>query len=427
MSICGVPFRSLTCGLSHHISAGLRRPRPHIQFYRERKLSIGSRLRYAEPRLASTADDAFVPSMQVPGVHRHVPRPEEPQSENTETDVDNEVESGGIEHTTSDCALPQGNISSSHKATENDVTGGLPVVSSEDADAVHRSTQTSSTPASEGLPLEETDGSDRRSDTARANDVVKPELPAASPKSKTRSRYERKLRRIADNTYKPRRGLPPSGLTKEGNENDDTTQAVLENIMSMDGGREPVHRPGLSVTENVQQEAESSSAQEEQRQTPQKEKPEVSKEESDSKHGPETAKEPWQVQKGALRDKFGEQGWQPRKRLSPDALEGIRALHASDREAYSTPVLAEHFRVTPEAIRRILKSKWRPSEQESDSRRERWERRGLRTRQEMADKGIKPPARWREKGVKMPKARPDSGSRQGAVAGEKHDRYVRWA
>ncbi|KAF2460209.1 hypothetical protein BDY21DRAFT_334702 [Lineolata rhizophorae] len=115
---------------------------------------------------------------------------------------------------------------------------------------------------------------------------------------------------------------------------------------------------------------------------------------------PEAAeREHWQIDKDALRAKFGEAGWQPRKRLSPDALEGIRALHAQDPVKFSTPVLGESFEVSPEAIRRILKSKWRPSEEEMEKRRERWEKRGEKIWQGLAEKGTKPPKKWRAAGI----------------------------
>ncbi|EME49522.1 hypothetical protein DOTSEDRAFT_68332 [Dothistroma septosporum NZE10] len=113
-------------------------------------------------------------------------------------------------------------------------------------------------------------------------------------------------------------------------------------------------------------------------------------------------KEPWQVQKAALERKFAERGWQPRKRLSPDTLEGIRALHASDPASYSTATLAEHFQITPEAIRRVLRSKWRPKPEEIEDRMKRWESRGLRKWEEMSASGVKPPKRWREMGVENP-------------------------
>lgn len=110
-------------------------------------------------------------------------------------------------------------------------------------------------------------------------------------------------------------------------------------------------------------------------------------------------REVWQIQKASLERKFGEKGWQPSKRLSPDTIEGIRALHTSDPQNYKTETLAKHFQITPEAIRRILKSKWRPNEDEAEDRRQRWERRGVKKWTEMAELGMRPPAKWRALGV----------------------------
>ena len=130
-------------------------------------------------------------------------------------------------------------------------------------------------------------------------------------------------------------------------------------------------------------------------------------------------REPWQIQKAALSHKFGEQGWQPNKRLSPDTLEGIRALHVSDPGNYNTETLAQHFHITPEAIRRILKSKWRPNEEEAEERRLRWEKRGVKKWREMAELGIRPPAKWRALGVKTKEQEGRSGKgRQGGKRDE---------
>ena len=54
-------------------------------------------------------------------------------------------------------------------------------------------------------------------------------------------------------------------------------------------------------------------------------------------------------------------GWSPPRKLSREAMEGLRELHRFDPKKFDTPVLAEKFRVSPEAVRRILKSKWTPS------------------------------------------------------------------
>lgn len=111
---------------------------------------------------------------------------------------------------------------------------------------------------------------------------------------------------------------------------------------------------------------------------------------------PGIKRENWQIQKAALSSKFGATGWAPRKRLSPDALEGIRALHAQFPTKFTTPVLANQFEVSPDAIRRILKSKWRPRDEEVDSRRQRWDKRGERIWGQMVALGVKPPKKWRE-------------------------------
>ena len=77
-----------------------------------------------------------------------------------------------------------------------------------------------------------------------------------------------------------------------------------------------------------------------------------------STHPPPPDSPSWKLQRHALQTKFAETGWSPRRKLSPDAQRGIRDLHASNPELYSTPVLAETFKISPEAIRRILRSKW---------------------------------------------------------------------
>ena len=107
----------------------------------------------------------------------------------------------------------------------------------------------------------------------------------------------------------------------------------------------------------------------------------------------------WQVQKDALKKKFNNKSWAPQKRLSPDALEGIRAMHAQFPDKFTTPVLAEQFKMSPEAIRRILRSKWKPTLEEYEARMERWDRRGQKIWSKRSEEGLKPPKKWREKGI----------------------------
>ncbi|TCD63071.1 Required for respiratory growth protein 9 mitochondrial [Steccherinum ochraceum] len=79
-----------------------------------------------------------------------------------------------------------------------------------------------------------------------------------------------------------------------------------------------------------------------------------------------------------MKETFPE-GWAPPRKLSRAAMDGLRWLHAQDPETCTTPVLAQKFRISPEAVRRILKSKWEPSKEKRDrllqrerERREEW-------------------------------------------------------
>jgi hypothetical protein len=44
-------------------------------------------------------------------------------------------------------------------------------------------------------------------------------------------------------------------------------------------------------------------------------------------------------------------------------MEGLKQLHTLDSATFSVPVLADKFRVSPEAVRRILKSRWEPTKE----------------------------------------------------------------
>lgn len=211
--------------------------------------------------------------------------------------------------------------------------------------------------------------------------------PAAPPqKSRAESRMERKERRMQTGTYRA------SAESRRRDEAADSqVRTVLNKINELDGPRQARVK---ALEKFKKHEAGKGDIKREV-------KPKMDKAASirASNPLPKPKKEDWQTQKKALELKFGEVGWQPRKRLSPDTLEGIRALHASDPAAYSTETLSEHFKVAPEAIRRILKSKWRPDDEETEDRRIRWERRGVKKWQDMAEQGVRPPAKWRAMGV----------------------------
>ncbi|KAF5389631.1 hypothetical protein D9757_004171 [Collybiopsis confluens] len=65
----------------------------------------------------------------------------------------------------------------------------------------------------------------------------------------------------------------------------------------------------------------------------------------------------FKIHKKSLQEKFPD-GWNPPRKLSREAMEGLRQLYHFDKEKFSTPVLAEKFKISPEAVRRILKSRW---------------------------------------------------------------------
>ena len=51
-------------------------------------------------------------------------------------------------------------------------------------------------------------------------------------------------------------------------------------------------------------------------------------------------------------------------------------------------------------MRRILKSTWKPSEEQVEQRRARWDTRGQKIWTGMAELGLRPPKKWRDMGVR---------------------------
>lgn len=92
-------------------------------------------------------------------------------------------------------------------------------------------------------------------------------------------------------------------------------------------------------------------------------------------------------------------------------MAALRTLHAEYPEQFTPQKLHEHFGVSLDAIKRILKSSWKPSEDEEDDRRDRWEKRGKKVWSELSDKGHKPPRKWRDMGVGAPKEDEDGVER----------------
>jgi hypothetical protein len=70
----------------------------------------------------------------------------------------------------------------------------------------------------------------------------------------------------------------------------------------------------------------------------------------------------WLIHKEALRRKFPD-GWNPPKKISRPSMTLLRTLHQTDPHQFSLSTLSEKFKISPEAVRRILRSKWEPTQE----------------------------------------------------------------
>ncbi|SGY44443.1 BQ5605_C001g00158 [Microbotryum silenes-dioicae] len=75
----------------------------------------------------------------------------------------------------------------------------------------------------------------------------------------------------------------------------------------------------------------------------------------------------WLKHRQAMRERYP-LGWAPPKRISREAMDLVRTMHASDPIRYSTRVLSDHFKISPEAVRRILKSRFSLDVEERERR-----------------------------------------------------------
>lgn len=83
----------------------------------------------------------------------------------------------------------------------------------------------------------------------------------------------------------------------------------------------------------------------------------------------------WKRQKYALREKFKGKNWSPQKKLSREEMNSVKILK-KELPDMTTAEIAVHFKISPEAVRRILRSKWEPTSEEEDNLFDRWKRRG---------------------------------------------------
>lgn len=73
--------------------------------------------------------------------------------------------------------------------------------------------------------------------------------------------------------------------------------------------------------------------------------------------------QPYAAHRETMKKKFPE-GWSPPRKISREAMDAMRQLHRADPHKFPTPVLADRFRISAEAVRRILRSKWEPTREE---------------------------------------------------------------
>ncbi|KAL8279082.1 hypothetical protein RQP46_008540 [Phenoliferia psychrophenolica] len=102
----------------------------------------------------------------------------------------------------------------------------------------------------------------------------------------------------------------------------------------------------------------------------------------------ESGRRRWEVQRESLAEalpwdpKTSPSRWAPARKLSREALSLVRLLHKSDPTTFTTPVLAERFRVSAEAVRRILKSRFELPGEEADRREARRKAEKIKEREE---------------------------------------------
>ena len=257
---------------------------------------------------------------------------------------------------------------------------------------------------------------------------------AGGSKSRAESRLARRQRRELAGSYKPDAAAREQQKPQE--EDNKERDSVLSMIEKMDGAAlpKPADRAARSARARARREEKDAARETSVGGVGRLFKPKDFKGTKDYNSRAKAPaedrpkRENWQIQKSAIISKFGDSTWQPRKRLSPDTLEGIRSLHASDPALYSTETLSSQFQVSAENIRRILKSKWRPNDDEREEREKRWERRGVRKWTEMAELGERPPRRWREMGVGSVAGQPERkpGWKKGGNKTYDEDEEIGW-
>lgn len=86
----------------------------------------------------------------------------------------------------------------------------------------------------------------------------------------------------------------------------------------------------------------------------------------------------WKRHKYSMYDKFQGERWNPGKKISREQMATVRMLKQSLPHLTASDI-AKEFRVSPEAVSKILKSKWKPMNDEEEHRvMARWKKRRAR-------------------------------------------------
>lgn len=399
MSKCSCTSKALEALVRDMAGLHIRQQRAQIFFQRHRSFGTRAPLRRVETANRGAVDDDFIPFEMTRKLQRFSVQAGGRHEGNTEHIVETVPSSANIEDGTIDAEI---DIDDTVSASANTETNG----SVPPAPVGLRTSPEWVKPAAQ-KPL-----SRKQKAQQKAQDSARPI---------TEGRRSRKERRIQAGKYKPssvhtmaqsekqrvtqiERGsgkeLESEQIGSNEPENTDQVKQVLAKLDQDLGG------PSIIKAQQKRAERLASKSVEKKRKAQlTAAKKHEQKQQATAKAEAQRKKtmEPWMRDKTALQAKFGAEGWAPNKRLSPDSLEGIRALHSSDPETYDTATLSQHFQITPEAIRRILKSKWKPQPEEIEKRMERWEARGKRKWHEMSELGMKPPKKWRMQGVPNPK------------------------
>lgn len=89
------------------------------------------------------------------------------------------------------------------------------------------------------------------------------------------------------------------------------------------------------------------------------------------------SKPEWAKRDQTLKQRYG--GWNPTRKLTRQQMQDVRNFQ-EQLPHLKTVELAQYFSISPEAIRRILKSSWTPKESEEDDIMKRDEKRKARNR-----------------------------------------------